>query len=252
MRTGPYSWTPEVHPVYNPPMPMQAVGFDIDGTLYPASALYLRMLPASLGHLRLLRAFSRVRHELRELNPTLEWHHGNPPDLERFHRFQAELTAKHLGWTADHAYKVIEEFFYDKSAACFDRIPLFPHVVETLTLLRAAGLKLGALSDFPCERKLKLMELHTRFDTALTSEETGLVKPDRASFDLLAKRLGVRNDQLLYVGNSEAYDVTGARAAGMQTALITRSAKARAGTKADFVFHDFRDLGRYVLKHAQD
>jgi putative hydrolase of the HAD superfamily len=232
-------------------MPIQAVGFDIDGTLYPASALYLRMLPASLGHLRLLRAFSRVRHELRELNPTLEWHHNNPPDIEKFHRFQAELTARHLGWTADKAYKIIDDFFYDKSAACFDRIPLYPHVVQTLDQLRAGGLRLGALSDFPCERKLKLMQLHSRFDTALTSEETGLVKPDRASFDLMAKRLGVRNDQVLYVGNSEAYDITGARAAGMQTALITRSSKARAATKADFVFFDYRDLASYILTHHQ-
>jgi putative hydrolase of the HAD superfamily len=232
-------------------MPIQAVGFDIDGTLYPASALYLRMIPASLRHLRLLKAFNHVRHELRELNPTLEWHHNNPPDIERFHRFQAELTARHLGWTAEKAYAAIDDFFYDKSAACFDRIPLFPHVFETLDLLRTAGFKLGALSDFPCERKLKLMNLMPRFDTALTSEETGLVKPDRASFDLMAKRLGVRNDHILYVGNSEAYDVTGARAAGMQTALITRSAKARATTKADFVFYDFRDLGTYILQHKQ-
>ncbi|MGD9940982.1 MAG: HAD family hydrolase [Clostridia bacterium] len=232
-------------------MPIQAVGFDIDGTLYPASALYLRMLPASLRHLRLLKAFSRVRHELRELNPTLEWHHSNPPDIEKFHRFQAELTARHLGWDAEKAYRVINDFFYDKSAACFDRIPLFPHVFETLDLLRSQGLKLGALSDFPLERKLKLMNLRSRFDTALTSEETGLVKPDRASFDLMAKRLGVRNDQVLYVGNSEAYDVTGARAAGMQTALITRSAKAKSLSKADFVFQDFRDLGTYVLERTQ-
>lgn len=232
-------------------MPIQAVGFDIDGTLYPASALYLRMFPASLGHLKLLKAFNRVRHELRELNPTLEWHHSDPPDLEKFHRFQAELTARHLGWDTDRAYKAIDDFFYDKSAACFDRIPLYPQVVETLTLLRSAGLRLGALSDFPCERKLKLMKLFSYFDTVLTSEETGLVKPDRASFDLMAKRLGVRSDQVLYVGNSEAYDVTGARAAGMQTALITRSAKARATTKADFVFFDFRDLGRYVLERMR-
>jgi putative hydrolase of the HAD superfamily len=209
------------------------------------------MFPASLGHLRLLKAFNRVRHELRELNPTLEWHHSDPPDLEKFHRFQAELTARHLGWDTDRAYQAIDNFFYDKSAACFDRIPLYPHVVETLTLLRAAGLRLGALSDFPCDRKLKLMKLHSRFDTVLTSEETGLVKPDRASFDLMAKRLDVRSDQVLYVGNSEAYDVTGARAAGMQTALITRSAKARATTKADFVFYDFRDLGTYILERKQ-
>jgi putative hydrolase of the HAD superfamily len=209
------------------------------------------MFTASLGHLKLLRAFNRVRHELRELNPTLEWHHSDPPDLEKFHRFQAELTARHLGWDTDRAYKAIDHFFYDKSAACFDRIPLYPHVVETLDLLRAAGLKLGALSDFPCERKIKLMKLHSRFDTVLTSEETGLVKPDRASFDLMAQRLGVRNDQILYVGNSEAYDVTGARAAGMQTALITRSAKARATTKADFVFYDFRDLGTYILERKE-
>jgi putative hydrolase of the HAD superfamily len=231
-------------------MAILAVGFDIDGTLYPASALYLRMLPASLRHLGLLKAFRDVRHELRELNPTLIWHQRLPESIAEFHNYQAALTAKRLGWTTEQAKLAIDDFFYGKSSECFNRIPLFADVTRVLTNLQACGLALGALSDFPCDRKLQLMGLAGHFDVIMTSEETGLVKPDRASFDLLARRLGVPNAQILYVGNSEAYDVVGAKAAGMQTALISASSKTRNRTEADFAFSSFRDLESYIFRQT--
>lgn len=228
-------------------MPIRAVGFDIDGTVYPSSALYLRMLPHLFASFKLLKAFSEVRKELRRLNPHSPFQRERPETLDEFHRYQASLVAGRLGSNADAAYEAIRRLFYHQSFEHFDRIPLFRGVRECLSSLRAAGLRLGALSDFPCERKIELMGLTKAFDLSMTSEETGLVKPDRAPFDELARRLGVANDEVLYVGNSEAYDVVGAKAAGMKTAFISLSRRRRERSAADFSFSKYDDLTAYVL-----
>lgn len=229
-------------------MPIRAVGFDIDGTVYPSTALYIRMLPRAIVSFKLMRAFSAVRKELRLLNPTLPYQSAPPASLDSFHRFQAGLVAKRLGGDPEASYEAIKRIFYHESFEPFDRIALFPGVRDCLAVLRAEGLKLGALSDFPCERKIALMGLSEAFDVTMTSEETGLVKPDRASFDRLAASLGVANEDMLYVGNSEAYDVRGAAAAGMKTALIARRARDRAASRADYCFSDFKELSAYVLR----
>jgi FMN phosphatase YigB (HAD superfamily) len=145
-------------------------------------------------------------------------------------------------------HDAIESFFYTESLEPFTTIKPYVGVTRLLEDLRAKGLRLGAFSDFPCKRKLELLGLADSFDVALTSEETGLVKPDCAGFDLMAKRLGVASEDIMYVGNSELYDVAGALGAGMRAALITR--KRFPASAAEFTFFDFADLGRYIALHA--
>ena len=229
-------------------MPLQAIGFDIDGTLYPASSLYSRMLPGALGHMRLLYTFSEVRKELRTLINDPAYRALGIHSVDALHHYQARMVADRLRVDVEKIRDTIETFFYRDSEEAFAGIPLFPGVTDLLDELRTRGFRLAALSDFPCGRKLELMGLKDRFDLSMTSEETGLVKPDPASFNLMAERLGVPNDKILYVGNSERYDIAGARAAGMFSALISRRKDVRSA--ADFVFGSYDELRRYILSQA--
>jgi putative hydrolase of the HAD superfamily len=229
-------------------MPIKAVSFDIDGTLYPASAIFLRLFMQGLPKIKLLAAFSKVRQELRTLLTKPEFLSRNIDSMEALHRFQANLTASLLKRDPQQVYEDIETFFYSTSTEAFTAIKPFPAVAPVLDNLREKGFPLGALSDFPGDRKLRLLGLAEKFNVSMTSEETGRVKPDRASFDLLARRLGVPNQELLYVGTSEAYDVQGAKSAGMQTALI--SWNLRVKTEADFVFFDWKSLEHHILSNS--
>jgi len=226
-------------------MPIRAVGFDLDGTLYPATALYHKLIGKGLPNLRFLIAFGRVRHELRAMLAAPEFRARGIRGIEELHRYQAELVAKRLRADPERTYTEIETFFYTKAVLPFATIDPYPGVAGLLDQLRAGGLKLGALSDFPCDKKLELLGIANKFHVTMTSEETGFVKPDRASFDLLARRLGVANDEILYVGNSEPYDVKGSLGAGMRAALISRNRGVR--TAAEYTFFDFAKLGDYVL-----
>ena len=218
-----------------------AVGFDLDGTLYPNHRLYTRLIPFAVGNWRLLRAFSRardiIRHE-QEQSPSSV----NP----NFYEYQAELTAKLLRTPAKAVKQKIETLMYRGWEPLFSNIKLFPHVRELLDELRASGLKLGLLSDFPPEKKLENLGLAGLWDAVLCSERTGALKPAVHSFVELADALGCPPEQVLYVGNSRRYDVAGSLNAGMKAALLSR--RAAGIPRADFTFHDYRQLRDFVLK----
>jgi len=217
-----------------------AVAFDLDGTLYPNRSFYVRLAPFVVRHWRLLRAFGRARDVIRgeqEANPALA--------RADFYDYQAGLTAGMLGAPAEDVKREIEALMYRGWEPIFRKVRLFPHARELLGELRAAGLKLGLLSDFPPEAKLENLGLAGLWDAVLCSERTGALKPSARPFRAMADALGCSPGQILYVGNSRRYDVAGAQRAGMQAALIAR----RAGgiPQADFTFRDYRKLRDFVL-----
>jgi len=218
-----------------------AVAFDLDGTLYPNSSLYLRLLPFAAANWRLLLAFSKARDAIRA-----EQEKSPLTVRADFYDHQAALTAKLLGGaSAEEVKDRIERLMYRGWEPLFSRIKLFPHVAELLGGLRAAGLRLGLLSDFPPKAKLENLGLSGLWDSVLCSEETGALKPSARPFEVMAGELGVPPGEILYVGNSRRYDVAGALGAGMKTALV--SGKASGSPKADFTFRDYRKLRDFVL-----
>ncbi|MCL2608894.1 MAG: HAD family hydrolase [Treponema sp.] len=219
-----------------------AVAFDLDGTLYPNSRFYLRMIPFVAGNLRFLLAFSRARHIIRK-----EQERFPERVVGDFYGYQAGLVAGLLGIPerAGAMKEKIDALVYRGWEPIFAGIRLFPHVRELLGEFRAAGLKLALLSDFPPRAKLENMALAGLWDAVLCSEEIGALKPSVHSFKVMADDLDLPPEKILYVGNSRRYDVAGARAAGMATALI---AGRNGNPRADLIFKDYRQLKAFVLK----
>jgi len=228
-------------------MAFRAIGFDIDGTLYPSWRLNLALAGIAVRNYRCLKAFGRVRRELRDLFRTPGYRASPPAGIEEFHRFQAGLAARLMGIDEETARRRIERFFYQMIPERFDRIRPFPEVRPALLRLKEAGLRLGALSDFPGERKLELMGLGGLFDVVMTSEETGYLKPAPEPLLALAARLGVEPRELLYVGNSAAYDVAGAKAAGAASAYVRTLLGGKNDGGADFSFRRYGELSRWIL-----
>ena len=220
-----------------------AVAFDLDGTLYPNYRLNLRLVPFLLRHWRFLAAFGKARDQIR-----VEQEQSPSPARADFYDYQARLTAERLNAGPEEIQGKIETFIYRGFEPHFLHIALFPHVRELLAELRAAPLKLGILSDFPPETKLKNLGIADYWDAVLCSEKTGALKPAIRPFTELADALGCPPEQILYVGNSYRYDILGAGRAGMKTALIvSRGNYSKAETGAHFTFHDYRQLHDFVL-----
>jgi len=217
-----------------------AVAFDLDGTLYPTYRLNVRLLPFLFRHGRLLSALGKARTIIRreqEQSPASARHD--------FYDYQARVTAGLLRAQPDQIKEKINNLIYRGWERHFSQIKLFPHVRELLDELRAAGLKLGLLSDFPPKVKLEKLGLARCWDAVLCSEDIGAIKPAIQPFIELSHTLGCPPEQMLYVGNSRRYDVAGAAQAGMKTAWLARPFVGK--TKADFTFHNYRQLRDFVL-----
>jgi len=218
-----------------------AVAFDLDGTLYPDSRLFFRLLPFLCKHLRLLKAMGKARSQLRKSGA----YEGD------FYELQARLMGEILGEDPKTVKEKTDRLIYRGWEPLFNDIKLFPHVRETLDSFRASGIQMGLISDFPPETKLKNMKLDGYWDVTLCSERSGRLKPDPVSFLDMAREMGKKPEEILYIGNKLRYDVEGAHAAGMKAALILPRWKKcpRTPSPPDFVFSDYRKLHDYVISY---
>lgn len=219
-------------------MKIKAVGFDVDGTLYPNYQMFLCSVPSLIAGPRLMYHFGKVRKEIR----TIVYD-------EELHDKQARLLAARMGISPGKARDRMEYHLYRRWERSFHCIRPFPYVRETLTALRHNGYRLGVLSDFPIGNKLHFLGLEDLFDCALSSEESGYLKPHRIPFLKLANRLEAAPEEILYVGNSYRYDIIGASAAGMRTAWLSRRRDEDGG--ADFIFSKYRELKHYLIEGSE-
>jgi putative hydrolase of the HAD superfamily len=92
----------------------------------------------------------------------------------------------------------------------------------TLERLRAAGLRLGVVSnsDGRVEAALTAAGLRDCFEVVIDSALFGSEKPDPAIFRAALQALGVAPNEALYVGDLYEVDVLGARAAGIEAILL--------------------------------
>jgi putative hydrolase of the HAD superfamily len=109
---------------------------------------------------------------------------------------------------------------------------IYDDVLPTLQNLAARGLKLGLISNWDDRLRPLLhgLKLDHHFETIVISWEIGSPKPAEAIFAAAASRLRLPPGAILHVGDSQEMDVTGARAAGLQAALLRRGlSRAVAG-----------------------
>ncbi len=121
---------------------------------------------------------------------------------------------------------------------------LFPDAAQTLSCLRASGLKLGLITNGSVRMqtsKLECLALSPMFDTILISDAEGISKPDRQIFRRALERLHVNPAQAVFVGDHPEVDVAGARSAGMQ-AIWRRDPNVSRMVEADAVIDELHDL----------
>jgi putative hydrolase of the HAD superfamily len=221
------------------------IAFDLDGTLYPNYRFYVRLLPFIMRHPRLLITFGRARTLLRERARSgsgVSWG-------DNFYQIQAACIAELLKKDPAAQGERIEKLIYRGWEPLFRGLPLYAEARETLAAFQDAGLKLGMLSDFPPKTKLGFLGLAGFWQAILCSEAIGRLKPDPLPFQALARQMGAPPERILYVGNSVACDVVGAKAYGMKAALIRPRLSLKRNTGgADFVFSNYRQLRDFVLE----
>ncbi len=190
-------------------MALKAVGFDIDGTLYPDYRIKLRSIWFILTHFYVVHSFYRTRHIMRTTKKdTEDW--------------ELEIYAQILQTDLDSARDIRDRIIYKGWEYYFRNVRTYSGVCEALLRLKEAGLKLAVLSDFPVGRKLEYLGLTGIFDVSLGFPESKRLKPHSQPFTLMAEKLDIDPRHIIYIGNKLDYDVQGAKNSGMRGALIGR------------------------------
>jgi phosphoglycolate phosphatase len=112
--------------------------------------------------------------------------------------------------------RAVEMFEAHYARLVATRATLFPEVEEGLIAMRAVGLKLGVVTNKPrlfTEKLLANLAIDGLFDAVVTGDDGLARKPSGDMLVAASKKLGVRIDQTLMLGDS-ANDVLAARDAG--------------------------------------
>jgi putative hydrolase of the HAD superfamily len=215
------------------PLLVRSVIFDLDGTLLDRRRSFERFVrDQSERFAHLLRAVDPEEYvqTLIELDAD-----GYAPRSELFTGMIARF-----GLPSGLAETLLQDYRAGFPSACV----LFPDAVQTLSSLRASGLKLGLITNGSVRmqsRKLECLELSSRFDTILISDAEGISKPDRQIFHRALERLNVHPAHAAFVGDHPEVDVAGARAAGMK-AIWRRDRSVLRIVEADGVIDELGDL----------
>lgn len=219
---------------------IKAIAFDIDGTLYSERKLYGRMFGEFLRNFSFFYHFLQVRKALHKKG-----------FVGAFYEEQNRMMAERLRCSEKEAQEKISSVVYDGLKPHFAKIRCFKDVPDTFRLFKEAGFKLALLSDFPPKQKGNVWGCAKYCDVILGSEETGALKPAKEPFLALAKKLEVKTEEILYVGNSIKCDIIGARRAGLKSARLLSFFDFLFQTfskKADIHFHSYRQLQQIVLE----
>ncbi len=127
----------------------------------------------------------------------------------------------------------------------------YPHVYSTLNKLLKLGIKMGIVSDAPVKEawlRLAYLNFHHIVDAVVTFEDTGQRKPHSAPFLTILKKLDVKPEEAIMVGDWVERDIIGAANVGMKTAFAkygdTFDTKSH---NADFVLNDVNELIDIVI-----
>lgn len=234
---------------------VKAVVFDMDDTL-------LNWRDAERGAIGQLALLHFAAHGV-----------GEPRVREAYDVVMAENFA---GWKARREWKYIDErlrILVDRlqmadRLAVADLVRTFSREATTrlaflegaeavLRTARAGGRKTAILTNGRSEvqrPKVFAFGLHTLVDFVGITGELGASKPDPAAFTLVLDNLGVRPEHALMVGDNEDFDITPAKALGMQTAWVDR--EGRTHRDADLVVRTPAELvpllAGPVREHAED
>lgn len=228
-----------------PTPPIRAVLFDVDGTLYHARPMRIRMALSLLllplrGPLRAMRVLRHLRGYRRALEQVREY----PPSADNVAELHLARAAELAGDTPERVQATVADWFMQR--------PL-PHlagcrragILAFLEQLRDAGCQIGFFSDYPVEDKLEAMAMREFASVCLSAGDptVNAFKPRPRGFERACEIWNLPPEEVLYVGDRPEVDAAGATAAGMRCVIV--GSKGQQPSPESFVaVADFDELSK--------
>ena len=211
-----------VREMYRPQGTIRAVLFDFDDTLHSRVEAWRQFSVLFVN-----RLFPDAPQEERDAKAHALWEAGGcgrgfwPRDnIDIPYRVLFEDIKQR--WGLSHDTEELIRLCHRLFAPC---VQVFADTVPTLRRLRAAGLKVGILTNghsFLQNRKLYHAALAGEVDAVVVAGDEGVQKPNPELFRRVAWRMGLPTEDCVYVGDNPRADIAGATAAAMQTRYLDR------------------------------
>ena len=187
---------------------IKAAVFDLDHTLFDRYATIKILVPQLRKHFELGDGITD-EYFIQELS-------------------YADKNFVHKGWKGIYNHLVSKGIF--KTAPSFEEyteivLRHFKHIAvkfdfaeSTLKNIKSAGYKVGLITNGDAQlqyKKLGMLGLTENFDEIIVSGETPYEKPDKRIFLMMADKMGISPDEILYIGDHPLNDIEGSRSAGM-------------------------------------
>lgn len=121
----------------------------------------------------------------------------------------------------------------------------YPNVDYVLLKLKSRGIKIGIVTDAPKLKawvRLASIKLSNYFNVVVTFEDTKRHKPSKLPFKAALKKLKLKPQECLMVGDWPERDIKGAKAIGMKTCFARYGNPKIKKTDADYEISNIKML----------
>lgn len=210
---------------------VEAVIFDLDGTLYAQAPLRRRMLGLLLGHCLMnprdarlpfvLQRFRQCREALAEA------------EAAGIEELQFQRPAAAIGIDPALLRQLVHEWLEHRPlpylAAC-----RAPGAVALINRLRATGRPVAVFSDYPVAAKLRALGIRVDLAVAAVDPEIDRLKPHPRGLEVIQRKLGLPASACLLIGDRPERDGHCAARVGMPFLRKIWRAPETPGTVLDF------------------
>jgi len=207
-------------------MNIKAVLFDLGGTLVKTAEIpeifrrILKTFGVEVAYEDISDAHEATKQELDVAAGQIQF------GMEFWNKYNSRVL-KRLGirHVAEELAKDVTRLWWDNASLQF-----YPDVLDTITWLKNRNIKVGVITNAlkeDYEQILQRLNAAHLFDVVVGTDACKQAKPDRQIFAYALKKLDVKPEEALFVGNKLETDYMGAIRAGLKPLLIDRDKKGR-------------------------
>lgn len=231
-------------------MKYKHIFFDLDRTLWDFEKSSFQTLSEIIEEYDLIRLGVPSKEEFIEsyldINEALwDLYRNNQVSKDDLRTKRFERTLEHFGIKNTELAKSIGFYYVDQSPI---KTNLFPNTIELLKKLKS-NYKLHIITNGFEEVqhvKLKSCGIHEYFEQIVTSEKTGVKKPNPAIFEGALRLANAKAEESLMVGDDVPVDLEGAMNVGIDAAYFNPE-KKEITQKITFEYSDHLELANWLL-----
>jgi 2-haloacid dehalogenase len=140
--------------------------------------------------------------------------------VREIHRKRLQQIYQHFGVSRDVESDL--NYLWESLSGC-KMYPETPEVLEKLSKRAKLALLTNADSDDPLIEIIRASGV--TFEAIITSDQVKCYKPDRKIFEVILKKMGLKPNEVIMVGDSLIADVAGAKNSGIYSVWVNRTGK---------------------------